>query len=395
MRTPPFPRLWGIDLARFVAIVGMMAAHLVVIRGDTEWLRGATSGFPSTLFSVLGGFGLVFAARRYRFPQQVPGAIAAGVTRGAIIVLIGFMIEFLPPHPIYVILVYYGSALILLAPLISAPTWVLGSVGTMLAVAGPFIIAAQEHPGRLDYSGVLPLLQSVLIGGTYPAVTWVVYMLVGMILCRWLLSMNKRGLARQAALLMILFGTLTGLAAWGAGLLYRTTVQAPSLMSSAGLSRSAAMQQLSASGFGTPSAAGWAAVLDLSPHTGSMVDLARTGGISVAIIGLSLLLASGFAKPPPVLRPAIGVGAAPLTMYTLHLVMTSFTVADAGGFSAYADLSQHPLLQHAFFIQLAVLLILGTYFGFAGRRGPLEILVSRAAQATARSVDVALEPRPD
>ncbi len=380
-------RFWGIDLARFLAIVGMMAAHLLVLRSSSSWLPVVTAGFPSTLFAVIGGFGLVFAARRYVEMGNRKAALAAGITRGALILFLGLLLELLPPHPIAVILVYYGAALLVLAPAIYVSSRILVLLAIALAFVGPFLIAATEHPGALDYSGPFGLLRSVFIGGTYPVITWVVYMIAGIVLCRWLLQMAQQGKTAEAAGKMLLGGIATGASAWAAGNWYLHRVIVPEWAPPLADGRDSAVvvAYFNESWFGSPAAPGWTAIFQVSPHSGTVVDILRTGGLSVALIGLCLLIAVPWLRAPLPLRPFVGAGQAPLTSYTLHLVMTAYSLSAAGGIEAYFSRG-NPLIDQAFGIQLTIIVLLGAFLSWTGKRGPLEWLVSRAGQAAAQSV---------
>ena len=68
----PRVRYVGVDLARFVAIAGMMAAHLIAVKISLPGLSEAdrpyfnvmslvTNGTAAALFAVLGGISVVFA----------------------------------------------------------------------------------------------------------------------------------------------------------------------------------------------------------------------------------------------------------------------------------------------------------------------------------------------
>ncbi|QIM18838.1 DUF1624 domain-containing protein [Leucobacter coleopterorum] len=145
-------RFVGVDIARFLAIIGMMATHLLAVNamnpGASEldqtigtFAETFTSGIAAPLFALLGGLSMVFATRRLLREKRVGGAIAAIALRGAILVLIGMLLGLIE-SPIVVVLAYYGVAMLLLAPLIAARSWILASLATVLAVAGGALNAA-------------------------------------------------------------------------------------------------------------------------------------------------------------------------------------------------------------------------------------------------------------
>lgn len=375
--TAPLSRLWGIDVARFCAIVGMMAAHLLGWGEYTPWLEAITSGFPSTLFAVLGGFGLVFAGRRYAFaPTSWPG-IAAGIARGVVVLVLGLALEWLPQHPIAIILVYYGTAMILVAPLIYLRARWLLLLATALALLGPQLLGALPHDGYLELGNPVAAAQSVLFAGMYPALTWVVYLLIGVLLCRWFLAEREAGRSERAGAWLFIGGLGAGAVGWLAGWLYQEFWWEPPWDS----------------GVGAPVSAGWNALLQLSTHTGSTVDLVRTAGLSVALIGLCLLATARSTAVPLGWRPIVGMGAAPLTAYTLHLLMTSFGLFFAGGMSVLLEPERVSWFSIAFVAQLLVLLVGGAYLFSRKRRGPLELLVSRVAQTAGELAWGRWEPR--
>lgn len=383
---PKLGRLWGIDLARFLAVVGMVAAHLVASRYPWPVLETVTTGFPSTLFAVLGGFGVIFAARRYPLPQMRLPAVVAGLTRGALVLLVGLVLEMLPPHPIYVILIYYGVALMCVAPAILLPSWALVVIAAVLAAGGPFLIAIQPHSGSLNVLSPTTAVQEVFFGGTYPAVTWVVYLLAGMVLGRWMLRQREAGKLGAAGLAFTAGGILMGGSAWLVGEWHLRSSLTGRFADHFGTDLHTARQYLLGSASGSPFSASWDALFQLSPHSGSLVDITRTAGFSVAIVGACLLLTLHWTAVPAWATPMVGVGAAPLTCYTLHLIFTSVGLLAAGGTDAFFADSAPWWVQWSFLLQLPVLLIIGAALFNAGRRGPLEAAVTRGATTAAQAV---------
>ena len=139
-------RYLGIDVARFLAIAGMMAAHLVTIGallaepGSFAESAGAltdmlTEGIAAPLFAVLGGVSVVFATRRPLREGRVGAAIGSTLIRGTLLILIGLLLGLIET-PVAIVLAYYGTAMILVAPLIAVRGWILGVLAGALGLVG-------------------------------------------------------------------------------------------------------------------------------------------------------------------------------------------------------------------------------------------------------------------
>ena len=114
-RPDPGARMLGIDLARAVALLGMMATHtmdLVDAAGDPQPV-GLIAGKAAALFAVLAGFSVELSTRRYGRWREAAASLAV---RGVLIAILGLMLGSLSSS-IAVVLVNYG-VLFLLAPLV-------------------------------------------------------------------------------------------------------------------------------------------------------------------------------------------------------------------------------------------------------------------------------------
>ncbi|GAA1326892.1 heparan-alpha-glucosaminide N-acetyltransferase domain-containing protein [Leucobacter albus] len=401
-------RYIGIDLARLLAVIGMMANHLVAIVGAnpaaseldqraSEIATTMTGGIAAALFAVLGGVSAVFASRRAIAAGRQGAAIASIMVRGVILIVLGLALGALL-SPIIVVLAYYGVAMILVAVFVAARSWVIALTAAALWVAGgPLNALARQALGVVEEAGSpsfesiaaepLETIRGLLLTGTYPAVTWVAYLLVGMLIARALLSAQAAGRLGRTALALggagVALATFATLVSnWVLANLDRFGVTAPPGLDMTTFSEYLGMQQ-----FGAPSSPELWAQLIASPHSGSPIEMLRTVGISLAVIGLLVTLFDSRGSAPgrvtDVFRAA---GAAPLTIYTLHLIATSIAYAplyagsDFGGALPWwvAGLG-------ALGIQLAGVLVIGLVLSLTGRRGPLEALTSRIARLVTRS----------
>ena len=384
------PRLIAIDLARFLALIGMMAAHLLVGFDQGGWLEVATAGFPSTLFAVLGGFGVVFSTRRYLSHGMMGRAIVAGLSRGVMVMIIGLLMELLPEHPIAVILVYYGVAIMVASFLVLIPQLPLFILLTVASVVSPLlqfsIAGATEEfasAGMLDYSGPGQFLVTTLFTGTYPALTWSIYLGFGIVLARAVLTSDN--LPRTALTWGGVAAGVWVVAEVVSGMQISRVAEDLAAQGYGGVEE--IVESLQESSFGGAYFGGWDALLIASPHSGSTTDIMRTGGASIVIICLLILACSRMTKTPAVLQPVAKVGATPLTSYVLHIAMTAYALAALGEPMYGGDYGRiYSMLSIAFWWQLAVILALGIILTAINRRGPLETLVSWTSKSVAAMV---------
>lgn len=373
-------RLVGIDLARFVALVGMMGAHLAASQFSYRWLDSITSGFPSTLFAVLGGFGVTFATRRYLQAGHVAAATASTIGRGALVFLFGFFLEYLPNDPIAVILMFFGVTIALSAAFLRAPSWVLAAFATALALVTPNMLAfaaKNEVPAEGTWlHGPASFVARIFLTGNYPVLTWLTYLLVGMILARWVLRSRQTGKLLATSTWLTLGGAAVGGSAWATGQWYLRTKLIPQHPNVPGEDWLGSMH-------GHPPLQGWDAIFLVSPHSGSTIDILRTGGVAVALIGLCLLVTLPWKTVPRWLRPAVAAGSAPLTIYVLHLLVTSLALTLSGGLETFWAPAPPWWIHWWFFWQLALVLLVGWVLSKRHQRGPLEVLTSDVARNTA------------
>lgn len=393
-------RFVGVDLARLVAMLGMMAAHLWAADADaggTEAARLAgaivgtlSDGTASTAFAVIGGASLVFASvsvrRHYRRSAMVLGA----VVRGLMVLVIGSMVA-LAPNIIVAVLVPFGAAMVIAAPFLLAPSWVLAVVAAVLGIGGGWLnaLARASVGGEISSLPITQLVSdplgsvaSILLTGVYPVLTWLVYLLVGMLVARALL--HGRAMARLSitAAWLVAAGAAAALLAALSDALVRanlaTLVQPPMTMIEA-------TEASAARAMGAAETSQWWAQLLPTPHSGTPADILLTGGLAVVTIGLLTLAfdAAGrsAARSWPVqwLR---ATGAAPLTIYTVHVLMTSLTV------TVLADVAGTLIPDAPWFgiwlVQLLVIVLLGGVLAVLRRRGPLEWLVASVVRGCLR-----------
>jgi hypothetical protein len=351
--TAPRDRLLGVDAARAVALVGMFSTHTLPLRGPdgSESLTGLLAdGRSSALFAVLAGVGVALSTPR---PPDARSHLAAGVgllVRGVLVGLLGLALVGLDP-PVAVILAYYGLLFVIATPLLRLPAPALAVGAVLVGVGMPFLShllrsGLPDGPGEQAGAAALAdpgdLLVTLSLTGYYPALPWTAYLLAGM-------AVGRLDLRRVRVAVALLVG--------GALLAAVSTVVSSVLVSGANLDRFALLERQYGS---TPTDTWWWLAVEI-PHSGTPFDLAHTIGTALAVLGLMLLLA--YWSRVLVWVPA-AVGAIPLTLYTLHVVLLAAYPAQGSGRGTV-------LLAH-----LAGAVVIGVGLRAAGRRGPLERIVS-------------------
>ncbi|WP_084102475.1 heparan-alpha-glucosaminide N-acetyltransferase domain-containing protein [Demequina sp. NBRC 110051] len=284
-------RIDGLDLARGIAVLGMVGAH-VGDEGSWDWLV-VTHGFPSALFAVLAGVSMTMMLTlrgrvavadvddaqlwRTRIRIAVRGLMLVGL--GLVLALLG--------TPVVVILTHLGVMFWLTMPFLRVRTPVLLSVSAACLAFGGYaafqIDAAVGH-GSLwgpAYPGI-PII-GALWGPYYPALAWMGYVLVGVCVGRMAL--------REDRVALLLAGL--GLMAFAASRL------------------SVALAVMA----GADASSWW---LDLEDHSYSPVEMLGNVGVACAVIAASLWIAR---RARGLVWPLLAVGSMALTAYVAHLIV--------------------------------------------------------------------------
>jgi hypothetical protein len=369
---PTRARLVGLDVARCVALLGMVTTHVLDERGPDggltlgQWLAG---GRASALFAVLAGVTLaLMTGGRTPVAGRERLARSAGVAaRGLLVAVLGLVLA-LADSGLAVILTYYGVLFLLGLLFIGLRTRALLALAALWVVAAP-VLSRLVRPHLPERGYASPafdqladpgrLAAELLLTGYYPVLPWLAYLLVGMALGRADLGSPR-------------------VAAWAAGAGLVLAVGA-TRVSHALTARWPAVDGLpdvvAAGSYGTtPPDGPWSWLLVVGPHSATPFDLAATIGSSLLVIGLCLLgvrRLSGVALET--VRILVGAGTMTLTLYSLHVVLRTERVWPADEPSAYP---WHVL----------VLLAIGAGYAAARRPGPLERGVSAASRAVAERV---------
>ncbi|QZY29988.1 heparan-alpha-glucosaminide N-acetyltransferase domain-containing protein [Nocardioides coralli] len=353
-------RLVGLDVARALALLGMVATHVLAPRtpaGDLAWPQAVAGGRAAALFAVLAGVSLALASGRTRpvRGRERWAATTGLAVRAVLIAVLGLALGGLESG-IAIILTYYGVLFLLGLPFLGLGARGLAVLAAAWLVAAPVVShwVRPELPERRFGSPSLEqleqptlLVSELLLTGYYPVLPWLAYLFAGMALGRSDLGRRKV----QAAVA-------------GGGLLLAVT---SSWLSGVLVEGRLGEETLERAAFGlfgnTPAGEGWEWLLVVSPHSSTPFDLAHTIGTSLLVIAVALLLVGvlpvGWRRPVAVW---FGAGTMTLTLYSLHVVMKTDAVwpPEEPGSMGY---------------HVLVLGLVGAVFTFFGWRGPLEWLV--------------------
>lgn len=328
----------GIDLARGLAVVGMLAAHMTelpaFVWSDPATWAGVASGRSSVLFAVLAGVSvaIVTGGPDRLSAGRAPIARARLAVRAACIWAIGIVLA-LTAVPIYGILPAYGILFLLALPAVRWRAGVLFATAAGLALAGPLIVyAASAAPWDATPLGDA---LSTATGWHYPFPLWAAYLAAGMGIGRL-----RLGDARVSAALVLAGAALVLL---GDGVI----------------------------GEASPAVGTVAALLSTEPHSSGIGEAIGTGGFAIAAVGVCVLLC----RTPVrwVAIPVRAVGTMPLSayasQYVLWAVMTAGALDPLGEFRALEPL-------WPFAIALSVVC---TAWALLVGRGPLEAGIGRVS----------------
>jgi uncharacterized membrane protein len=350
-------RLAGVDAARGLAVLGMVAVHVLPGTdpdGGTSLSDTVASGRSSAAFAVLAGVGVALATRSGdRGRQRSPLALRA-LLIGALGLWLGGL-----DTGVAVILAYYAVFFLLLLPFLGWPVRRLLLTAAAVAVVVPVVsFAVRPHLDGLGVGNPTwwslqqpgSLAVELLVTGVYPAVPWATYLLTG-------LAVGRLPLDRPAtAVRLVLSGA--GLALGAA--LVSAAVLGPlggydALARTFHVPKPVVEEMVAQSQYGNVPTESWWWLATDAPHSSTTPDLVGTTGTALVALGVCLLLARGAGV---LLVPLAAVGGMPLTVYTSHLLVLHFTDSDDPG--------------RYYLLQVGTALVLAPLWRRYLRRGPLE-----------------------
>jgi len=392
------PRIRGVDLARGLAMLGMLAAHVSMapdlVPTDPSTWAGVVHGRSSILFATLAGVSVALMTGRTTPPSgdDLVRARLRLLVRAVCLFVVGGAVQLLNT-PVAVILEYYAVLLVLCVPLLRVRSrWLFVAAGSVALVVPSLLVAHRSLTGVVPWlSGGGGELGQLALNGFYPVVVWAAFVLAGLGVGRLDLG------AVRVRLWLVVAGT--GLAVLGYGGSWAATQVFPSVDPASAYARSssdgsgstasgapsssapyqdpeyAKGDAVDLTGFGcidyrdgtyycaspdssspiTPeSAADWGVgggdggggpvwslptadqLLGTSAHSGTTPAVLGSGGVVLAVLGVCLVVseALGRRRLGWVVAPVVAIGAMSLTVYSAHLVALAVTTQVSGAYSS-------------------------------------------------------------
>ncbi len=349
---PGRARLEGIDVARALALVGMLAVHFGP--EDGEGLLGRfyslAHGRASVLFVLVAGVGMALLSRR---AEQIPSARMRLFCFAMLLLPLGLALQTLD-HGVAVILQHYSAMFLLGAALIGLRRRTLLLIAVVVSIAGPLAyfslgavwpVLVERVPAQLGQPGwYLPL--ALLLSGPYPLIVWAAPVLWGL----WLGGLPLGTAQIQRRLLM-----------WGA-------------VAAAG---AIALSQVLTHTLGEPETpADGLQLVVMYAHSQMPLWLVQSIGLGAAALGLCLMAGRSFGRW---LLPFAALGQFALTVYVVHLVALHF----ATDWLRYDEVI--PAIASVSAFALVAMAVATVWQGMLGR-GPLEWLLHATWTGVSRSL---------
>lgn len=337
-------RIVGVDVARAVAIAGMVMVHFTMTApsgagGGAAALPDGPNGRASLLFVLVAGVGVSLLDRgrspsRRRTRQRL-------VWRALVLLPLGLAMQELG-HGVSVILADFALVFVLAAAVVSWSDRRLLAAAGIAVVAGPavFVLVATLAPGAV--TGVAPaltdppgqILVGLLVGGVYPFVANAGALLLGM----WIGRLDLTDARVQGRTLAV--GAVVALATMWAGAVL------------------AAVTPASAPDW-------WVLAVDPEPHSQSFLWMWQAAAAACATLAVCLVVGQW---APRATRPLVALGQFAFTVYVAHILLMA-----AAPEAVRADEVAGAGLRVAAFMVLATLAAMAWLAVF--RRGPLEFLL--------------------
>lgn len=353
----PSARILGYDLARALAICGMILVHFGLVMGGETPTPGwpalvlrALDGRPAALFVILAGVGISLRASRAATPANPRNVL---IRRGLFLLAVGFVNLMIWPGDI---LRVYGVSLILAAFLLNASgrTLLILAVAFELAFIGLFLCIDYERHwdwSTMTYSGLWTaagVLRNVFYDGFRSVFPWTGLLLFGMWLGRH--DVTSRD-------------TLKRMFAWGAGVAVAAEVTSAVLI-----------RVWRAHPVGGVDEASIRALVGTESMPPFPIFLLAAGGTAVAVMAACLALARRSPDALPV-RALVATGQMAFTWYVAHIVLgLGFVIA-----MRWDRLDSTPAGFAAGFAFFTLAVAVSLLWKHRLRHGPLEALLRKIA----------------
>ena len=357
-------RIIGYDLARALAVFGMVVVNFKVVMGAEQngpsWLIhlvGLFDGRAAATFVVLAGAGISlltrkgFAAKDHGLLRKNRNAL---LKRALFLFVVGLLYTPLWPADI---LHFYGIYIGIAALLLATPKHYLWSLsGTLIIVFAVLLLFVLDYDNgwnweTLDYIGfwtVSGMIRHLFFNGFHPVIPWLAFLLIGMILGRKDMRQKK---VRQRVF------------AWGiaVALFAEVTSWLVIQMLSPGTSL-VELEEIQII-FGT------------SPMPPMPLYMLAGAGTACAVIALMIGFGEKYREAAWV-RPFVSTGQLALTLYVAHVVIGMGFLETIGRLENQT--LSFAVITSLLFFMLSV--VFAHYWRLRFERGPLELVMRKITQ---------------
>lgn len=325
------------DAARAVAVFAMFAAHIgpPVKHQGAGYLLVAFDGTAPAIFTLIAGLSLTLSRGGTRPRPQPAGALRGTLIRCAVLAFLGlWLME--QKSGIAVILTFFAVYFLAAEPLARLRTRTLVAVAAVSVVLGPVLsyvlgpyfgyrVAGRgRYPGfgaLTSWHGFTDALDTLLLSGAYPWLTYFPYVVVGMALGR-VANLARPGVARH----LIGWGALAALAGHGLSALALgpgggrdVLMRAIAHSHAFALKAPDPVEAVLAKQAGAIPSTSWAWLLVDDPYSQTPFETLANIGVSLLVLGLAVVACRSRILET-LLRPLAVVGAMGLSVYVIHVL---------------------------------------------------------------------------
>ncbi|WP_145171283.1 DUF418 domain-containing protein [Gimesia aquarii] len=343
-------RLKGIDLARFVALVGMVIVNfnVVMVAPEAEetfssQIAESLQGRAAATFVVLAGIGLGLGTKRDAWNQT----LKVTLKRAAFLLVVGLLNSLIFEADI---IHYYAFYFLFGVLLLRAPGWclVVTMSGLIVGFVGMILFFNYDAGWNWqtysyhDFWTLQGFVRNLFFNGWHPVIPWLAFLLFGILLSR--LNLGSRSVQRK-----LFIGGATAFALISASSYWLVKTISP-------LDAEAAI------------------LFSTAPVPPMPFYMLAGGSIACTVIGFCLLVESSL-KRAHLLNIFTAAGRQTLTLYIVHIIIGMGTL-DALGMLG-TQTSQASLLAALAFCVLATIYAVVWMRFF--KHGPLELLMRKVA----------------
>ncbi|RST14331.1 DUF1624 domain-containing protein [Streptomyces sp. WAC05374] len=333
----PRTRLTSVDVARAIAVFAMFAAHIgpPARPEGAGHLLVALDGRAPAVFTLIAGLSLTLSRGGTRPRPHPAGAFRSTLVRCAVLAALGLALTELRSG-IAVILTFFALYFLAAEPLAKLSTRALTAVAAVSVVAGPVlsyvlgpafgyrVTGRGRYPGFeavTSWSGFTDALDTLLLSGAYPWLTYFPYVVVGMALGR-LVDLRRGGAARR----LIGWGALATVAGHGLSALAlgpgggrAALLRAVAESHAYAVTAPDPVQAVLARQAGAIPSTSWAWLLVDGPYSQTPFETVANIGASLLLLGLAVAACRARALET-LLRPLAVVGTMGLSVYAVHVL---------------------------------------------------------------------------